>query len=62
MSALDLKGPNPLPKSLEEAQQVIDALWPALVEAREQLEQLEEQLPTTITVAPKINTHRKSRR
>jgi hypothetical protein len=43
MNALDLKGPSPRPKSLEEAQQVIDALWRALGEALERIEQLEEQ-------------------
>lgn len=46
MNALDLKGPSPQPKTLEEAQQVIDALWRALGEALERIEQLEEQLRT----------------
>lgn len=46
MNALDLKGPSPQPKSPEEAQQVIDALWRALGEALERIEQLEEQRRT----------------
>lgn len=46
MNALDLKGPPPQPKTLEEAQSVIEALWAALGEARERIERLEEQLRT----------------
>jgi transposase len=44
MNAVDLKGPPPQPKTLEEAQQRIAALWGALGEALERIEQLEEQL------------------
>lgn len=46
MNALDLKGPPPQPKTLGEAQQVIAALWAALGELRERIEQLEEQIRT----------------
>lgn len=46
MNALDFKGAPLQPKSLEEAQQVIDVLWRALGEAVEQIKQLEEQLRT----------------
>lgn len=46
MNALDLKQPPPQPKTLEEAQQWIDALWGALGEALERIERLEEQLRT----------------
>jgi transposase len=44
MNNLDLNGPAPKAKTLEEAQQTIDALWSALGEALKRIEQLEEQL------------------
>jgi hypothetical protein len=44
MNHLDLNGPAPKAKTLEEAQQTIDALWSALGEAMKRIEQLEEQL------------------
>jgi transposase len=44
MNNLDLNGPAPKAKTLEEAQQTIDTLWSALGEAMKRIEQLEEQL------------------
>ena len=49
MFALDVNHPPPQPKSLAEAQQVIEVLWRALGEAVARIEKLEEQLNTDST-------------
>ena len=46
MQDLDLSGPAPTPKTLVEAQQIIDVLWQAQRELRLRIEALEEQLRT----------------
>lgn len=46
MFDLDLNGKPPQPKSLDEAQQLIDALWLGLRETTARIEKLEEQLNT----------------
>jgi transposase len=65
MNHLDLNGPAPKAKTLEEAQQTIDALWSALGEAMKRIEQLEEQLRSDSrdsSKAPSSDTRAKRRK
>src|SRR5512134_4038489 len=45
-SDLDLSQPAPTPRTLEEAQQLIQALWQQLAALQQRLKELEEQLNT----------------
>jgi hypothetical protein len=45
--ALDLSQPTPQPKTLEEAQQIIDTLWQIVGDLIKQIEALTEQINTS---------------